>query len=563
MDLKTYINPMLKWWWLIVLATALASISSYLAVRQEPPTYQSRTTLMIGRAIDDPNPTGTQFSLGQQLAQTYADIARRELVRNATKEALGVNWLPSYAVNALPNTQLIEITVVDASPERSYAVATELANQLIRLSPSGLQQEEQERQDFINQQLNHLQVQIEETTAEIESQQEILGELFSARQIEDSQTQIAALEAKRNTLQANYAALLANTQQGAINALTIIENASIPSSPINSNKTITILTAAAIGFVLAASAAYLLEYLDDSIKALDDIKQVCDLPTLIAIAPIKLENENDKLIAFEQPRSPISEAFRILRTRIQFSSIAHSCHQILITSAVPGEGKSVTAANLAIVMAQAGHHVLLIDADLRKPTQHILFDLNSQPGLTELLLKSNITVDGTYEIPLPTEKYIQKTGIHDLYLLASGTIPPNPSEILGSVRMKAALDVLSAGFDFLIIDSAPILALADSVVLSTQTDTVILVSHAKKTKRKELKMAIERLREVNAHLIGVTLNRLPLKQAGPYYGYYQSNDSQNVSPQKRKAFALSVKQANGADTSFHREPIAVSDDELI
>ena len=545
MELKTYINPLLKWWWLIVLATGLAGASSYLVVRQQPPIYQSRTTLMIGRTIDDPNPTGTQFNLSQQLARTYVDIARREPIRNATKEALGLKWLPAYNVYAIPNTQLIEITVADTNPERSFVVAAELANQLVRLSPSGLKQEDQERQNFINQQLSNLQTQIEETQTEIEAQQEALGELFSARQIADTQTQISALEAKLNTLQGNYAALLANTQQGAINALTIIENAAIPNSPVSSNKMVTVLTAAAIGFVLAASAAYLLEYLDDSIKIPSDIKQVTDLPTLATIATIKLEDDDHKLITQAQPRSPISEAFRILRTGIQFSSVNHPRRKLLITSSSPGEGKSVTAANLAIVMAQAGHQVLLVDADLRRPTQQDLFELSLRPGLTSLLLEADI-VDGVYSMPLPTEKFIKKTAVPNLHLLTAGTIPPNPSELLGSTRMKAALDVLAAGFDFLIVDSPPVLALADSVVLSTQTDGVILVAHAKRTKRKHLKMTIERLSEVKAHLIGITLNRASSKGEGYTYYYYQDDQPQNMSRFKRSAFIFNAKQINGS-----------------
>ena len=552
MELKTYINPLLKWWWLITLATALAGVSSYLAVREQPLKYQARTALMIGRTIDDPNPTGTQFSLSQQLAQTYVDVARREPLYNATKEALGLNRLPAYSVNALPNTQLIEITVVDTSPERSYAVAKELANQLIRLSPAGPQQEEQERQAFINEQLNALQIQIEETTAEIESHQEALGELFSAQQIAEAQTQIAALEVKRHTLQANYAALLANTQQGAINALTIIENATIPTFPINSNNTTTILTAAAIGFVLAAAAAYLLEYLDDSVKTPVDIKQACKLPTLAGIATIRLENEDHKLITHELPRSPISEAFRILRTSIQFSSVDHPRRILLVTSPSPAEGKSVTAANLAIVMAQAGYNVLLIDADLRRPMQHNLFDLSPTPGLTSLLLETNIT-DGTYNMHLPVERFIQRTAVSNLHLLASGVIPPNPSELLGSVRMKAALEVLSAGFDFLIIDSPPVLGLADSIVLSTQTDGVVLVAQAKKTKRKQLKMTVDGLREVDAHIIGVTLNRASSKGDGFTYYYYQSNEYRNIPFEKRDAFILNRRRANGSSLPVDSE----------
>lgn len=553
MELRTYISPLLKWWWLIVLATILAGVSSFLAVRQQPPTYQSRTTLMIGRTIEELNPSGTQFYLSQQLAQTYVDIARREPLRNATKEALGLEWLPPYSVNVLPNTQLIEILVADTSPERSYAVARELANQLILLSPSGVQQEEQERQDFINQQLNDLQVQIEETKAEIEAQQNALGELFSARQIADAQTQIAALESKRNTLQANYAALLDNTQQGAINALTIIENPVIPTSPISSNKMTTVITAAAIGFVLAASAAYLLEYLDDSVKTIEDIKKVGNIATLASIAYNRSESGNPKLITIEQPRSPISEAFRILRTNIQFSSVDDPPRKILVTSPNPGEGKTTITANLAVVIAQAGYKVLLIDADLRRPMQHTIFKLEPKPGLTELLLETNLQEEKGGSAVV-VEKFIQKTAVPNLFVLASGVIPHNPSELLGSFRMRASLEILSSKYDFLIIDSPPVLALADSLVLSAQTDGLLLVSQANRTKKRQLRLTVEKLREVDAPLIGVTLNRASLKGEGySSYYYYQANDNQNATITKRRSFNLNGLRSNGLLSQVDKE----------
>jgi capsular exopolysaccharide synthesis family protein len=225
--------------------------------------------------------------------------------------------------------------------------------------------------------------------------------------------------------------------------------------------------------------------------------------------------------------------------------VDHPRRKLLITSPSPAEGKSVTAANLATVMAQAGYNVLLIDADLRRPMQHNLFDLSPTPGLTTLLLEPNIT-DDPYNVQLPLEKFIQRTTVSNLHLLASGVIPPNPSELLGSVRMKAALERLSVGYDFLIIDSPPVLGLADSIVLSTQTDGVVLVAQAKKTKRKQLKLTVEGLREVDAHLIGVTLNRASAKGDGFTYYYYQSNDYHNIPFEKRDAFILNRKRANGS-----------------
>jgi non-specific protein-tyrosine kinase len=529
MDLQDYLKPLRKWWWLILASVVVATGSSFVAVQQQPDTFRSRVTLMIGQAIDNPNPTGLEFWLSQQLAQTYADIAKREPVQNATKEALGLTWLPEYDARPVPETQLFELTVLDTSPERARAVANELAVQLIRLSPTGSQQADVERQAFINHQLDELEVQIEDTQAEIEAKQAELGELFSARQIADTQAEINSLQQKRNTLQSNYADLLANTQRGAVNSLEIIESATLPTVPVGPNRLMTILTAAAIGFVLAAGAAYLLEYLDDTIKTPDDIKRVSDLPTLAGIARIKVEDGESPLVTQRQPRSPTSEAFRVLRTGVQFSNIDEQGGSLLVTSANPSEGKSVTAANLAVVMAQAGGSVLLVDADLRRPTQHKIFELSKNQGLTNVLLEMDLADDGG-KLHSLLQQMAQPTGTKGLSVLTSGPIPPNPSELLGSAKMKKLLATLGEHYDFVIVDSPPVLAVTDAVVLGTQADGALLVTDSGRTRRNQLKQSVDSLREVNAHLIGVTLNRLTPKSDGYYYYYYYRDSYYNREP---------------------------------
>lgn len=534
MEVKDYLLPLRKWWWLILATTLVAALSSFLAVRQQPAIYQSRTTLMIGRAIDDPNPTGAEFYLSQQLAQTYADIAQREPVRHETMAALGLSWLPEYAARAVPNTQLIEIAVTDTSPERAQAVANELGNQLIQLSPTGTRLEDQERQTFINQQLDNLETQIEQTQTEIQTRQDELGELFSARQIADTQNQIAALQAKLATLQVNYASLLANTRQGAINTLAVIEPATLPGTPIGPDRLLTIATAAAIGMALAAGAAYLLEYLDDTVKTPDDIKQLVNLPTLAGIAQIKMDEGSDGLVTVRHPRSPVSEAYRLLRTGIQFATVDAPSRSLLVTSANPTEGKSLTAANLAVVMAQAGYKVLLLDADLRRPTQHTIFPVSRDNGLTNLLLMlppaewvestDNLTADMADSRALFAAA-LQSSGEPGLWVLPSGPIPPNPSELLGSSKMKAVLAELVGRFDILIVDSPPSLAVTDALVLSSFMDAVLLVVDAGTTRRTHLRQAVEKLREVSvrgqrARLVGVVLNRLTPRSDGYHYYYY-------------------------------------------
>jgi polysaccharide biosynthesis transport protein len=521
MELKDYFTPLRKLWWLILASTLVAVVVSFITVRQQPNTYRAATKLMIGRAIDNPNPTSFDFYLTQQLATTYADIANTWPVREQTMSRLGLDWLPAYTVRAQTNSQLLEIAVTDTDPVRAQVVANELANQLILQSPTAPRPEEQERQAFVENELSDLEDKITETREEIATKQDELDALVSARQIAEVQNQIATLQAKLTSMQANYAALLANTEEGALNTLTIIDPARLPTSPVGPNRSLSVLLAAVMGFGVAAAAAYLLDYLDDTVKTPQDVEGVSGLPTLAGIARMKSENGSYELITSKHPRSPISEAYRVLRTGIQFSDVDKLHKTLLISSPSPVEGKSITAANLAVVMAQAGHNVLLIDADLRRPVQHKIFSLNKNQGLTNLLLPSDLDLEKpSPELTGHLEQFLQKTTEPGISVLTSGPIPPNPSELLGSYKMKKLLRILATMFDIILLDSPPVLAVTDAVVLSTRVDGVVFVVNAGTTRRNQLKLGAERLREVNANLIGVVLNRLTPKSEGYYYYYY-------------------------------------------
>lgn len=527
MELKAYIAPLRKWWWLIVAATVIAGSISYFAASRQPPIFRAQTTLLIGSAINNPNPSGNEFWLSQQLAETYTDIVQREVVRQAVMSELGLSWLPAYAARTVPNTQLIEIAVTDSNPERAMVVANELARQLILQTPtSGEQAGSAERQAFIQRQLDELEINIDQTATEITAKQEELGTLFSARQIAVTQDEIRALEIKLDTLRDNYAALLASTSQGAVNSLSVIEPATVPQAPVGNAMIMTALMAAAIGFSLAAGAAYLLEYLDDTVKSPEDVQAASQMPTLSGIAEYRaIEANAGPLVTMEQPRSPISEAYRALRTAVLFTNVDKRIRTVLITSAGPSEGKSYTAANLAVVMAQAGHRVLLVDADLRRPTQHRIFKIPRGYGLTDLLVDMNASVEPTELVQtfVNLNKAVVESSQPGLFVLKSGSVPPNPSEVVGSAKMKLLLQLLPTRFDFVIIDSPPTLAVTDAVILSTRMDSVLLVAKASATRRNQLKQAVQRLREVNANLSGVVLNRLTPANGEYYFYYYEKS----------------------------------------
>jgi non-specific protein-tyrosine kinase len=217
-------------------------------------------------------------------------------------------------------------------------------------------------------------------------------------------------------------------------------------------------------------------------------------------------NGASPLIALRDPRAPASEAYRTLRTNIQFSSLDKPLHTLLATSTVPDEGKSTTLANLAVTMAQAEQRVILVDCDLRRPTLHTLFGLANEAGLTSMILAQ--------EDAPP----LQETGVPGLSLLASGPLPPRPADILGSRRMEAVIARLRAEADIVLFDTPPVVAVTDAAVLATRVDGVLLVFQAGKTSRERARRARDMLEKVKANIVGVVLNNAQVEQGYGYYG---------------------------------------------
>ena len=519
MELKQYLKPVLKWWWLLVVSAVITAGLSYFVVSREPPIYSATVTLLIGNAFNNPNPSGNELFLGQQLAQTYAAIAQRQPVRSGTMTALGLDWLPSYIARPVPNNQLIEINVRDTSPQRAQAVANELANQLILQSPTAPRPEQQEREAFIEDQLNNLQSNIEQTEAEILAKRAELDAAFSAREIADLEAEINGLQSKLGTLQANYASLLDNSRSGATNTLTVVEPADLPRVPVGPAKMQTIIAATFIAVALAAGTAYLLEYLNDTLNSTEDVERSTGLPSLPSIPELKESSKHKILLARDAPRSPAVEPFRALRASVQFRYGDEPNRLILITSARPEEGKSTISANLAVVFAQSGKRVLLIDADLRRPTQHKFFGMANYIGLSDLLTKYSQNGNSP-DLERLLSLAVQPTGQDNLSLLVSGRSSPKGPQVLSLATMKEMLLAASDYYDYIILDSPPLLAAADATILSTNVDSVIVIAVTGKTRQKELNQAISQLTDVNANVLGVVLNRMKVSSSEYYYRYY-------------------------------------------
>ena len=517
MELKQYFGIFLKWLWLIIACIAIASISALLGTRSIPRVYQATTTVRIGQAVEKANPSYQEFYASEQLAQTYADIVRRRPILESVAQALNLGYIPSpgnVSARRVPNTQLLEISALHTDPTMAVRLADEIANQLILQSPTASETVAQER-DFVLSQIEDIKVKISATQAELGEEQAQLDAANSARAIQQYRSNIGALDQKLSTYQANYAALMQSLQSGSINYISIIEPARLPSTPVSPNVRMTVLLAAAIGALLAVGAAFLLEYLDDTIKTAQDVERVLGLTTLGAISRITdVDRPSDALLNTQLTKTPVSEAYRVLRTNLQFAGVGQTTSVFMVTSAEASEGKTTTLANLGVVIAQAGKRVILVDTDLRRPSLHKLFGFDNSLGFTSMLLDDTLGID---DVALPTNT-------PTLRLICSGTRPPNPAELLESKRLDVILDMLRAEADVVMFDTPPVLAVADASIMASKVDGALLVIEGGRTRTEICRRAVDALRQANGRLLGVVLNKVVSGRGSYYYYYYYDSD---------------------------------------
>ncbi|SMQ58444.1 polysaccharide biosynthesis tyrosine autokinase [Agreia sp. VKM Ac-1783] len=293
--------------------------------------------------------------------------------------------------------------------------------------------------------------------------------------------------------------------------LTLVQHAEVPQVPVSPNIPLNIALGGLVGLVLGIAIAVLREASDNRIRSERDVEAITDAPILGGIVFDSKAAERP-LIVHDDPRSPRAESFRTLRTNLQYLDVGRESRSFVITSSIQSEGKSTSAVNLAIALADAGSRVLLVDADLRRPKIHEYLGLEGAVGLTDLLI-------GRAE----PEDVIQPWGQRDLFVLPAGTIPPNPSELLGSDALLKLVSEFNRAFDVVLFDSAPLLPVTDAAILARTVGGTIVVCAAGRTHKNQLRGAFTALANVDAPVSGVVLTMLPTKGPDAYghgrYGY--------------------------------------------
>lgn len=518
--IRQYLRIVLRWWWLLIVSATIPVVVSYYFASQRPALYQAKATVMVGAGLQNPDTDAWQINLGRTLAAAYAELLRQGPVLEAVIDRLGLNTTPGQLSTQIgtgiySGAQLLEIQVTDANPEAAALIANALAEELIRRSPAA-GASDPAQQEFIRRQMEELQTKIEEVGGQISDLTVSLSELTSAAEIQEVQSRIAALEEVKSLYQSTYAGLLAVYRAESPNVLSLFEPATTPQWPVPSKTKLIVAIAGAAGLGLALGAIFLMEYMDTSLRwEGDGVQSILDTPVLGAVPQVSRKN----ILSSGNPLSPVAEGVRAVRANVFLMRPGHPFRTLLLTSPGTSEGKSFVVANLAVVLATAGNRVIVVDADMRRPSLHEYFDRPNATGLAGVL--SDYGNDGENSLSVP----LQETDFDNLLFLSAGRPTVDPVTLLTSPRFPALLEFLKDHGDTILVDSPPILGPPDATVLATLVDGTILVASIGITKREAIQRARDRmLAQQGINLLGLTVNRTKLN--GSYYGYSPGDEKE-------------------------------------
>ncbi|HUY50778.1 MAG TPA: polysaccharide biosynthesis tyrosine autokinase [Streptosporangiaceae bacterium] len=530
--LRTYllILRQRKWW---VIGVAVLSLSVSLALSfVESKQYSATAHLLV-------QPSSEAMALGSQLPVTQADVQTElQLVTSAAVKQAVYHELrnqPSVSAAEVAQTNVIAITATSTIPARSALIANAYARAFVAYHRSVTVANLTAAEEQLRAQISSLAKQIKSLQSGANSASAVTALL----------SQEAVLKEQISQLQVNGAVALGDIE--------LITPAQVPTSPSSPNPTRNGLLGLAAGLILGLGVAFLRDNLDDALSSKEAAEHLGGAPVLGMIPTVTSWKRIGQplLVSTADPLAPAAEAYRSLRTSLQFARQERDIRTILVTSPAAAEGKTTTLANLGAVFSQAGDRVVLVSCDLRRPRLGGFFDLDEHIGLTAVLLGEVALQDAL--------RPVNDQG--SLWVLGSGPIPPNPAELLGGSSAREIFANLRENFDLVLIDSPPILPVTDAAVLSKDTDATLLVVAATQTRQGDLRRAAEKLSQVNAAIVGIVMNEVT-KQDGYGYGYgYGSYKPDRAFPSgvQRTNSKASARHANGktaiqASSFDHHDP---------
>ncbi len=490
--LRDYLQVLRRRKAIIVLAVLVVVLPTVVLSLLKTPVYAGQAELLLlprtSETLFDPN-SGVRND-PSRVVQNEIRILTSAPVRGAVRAQLGT----APKVSAAPDgqTDIIRVTARSTDPKRAADVANAYSTAYIEYRRAQAVDDVLAASQQVQGKINDLQKQIDQA---------------APNQRESLVASQALFKQKLDQLQVDGALKRGGAQ--------LVTPAGVPTNPVSPQPLRSGVIALALGLALGVGLAFLREVLDDSVKTKDDLERVApSLPVLglIPVVPAWRGKEEPYVISVADPVSPAAEAYRSLRTSVQFLGLEQPMRTLQVTSANPQEGKTTTLANLAVALARSGQTVAIVCCDLRRPRIHEFFGLTNEFGFTSVLLGKVPLAAAMQEVPDQAR----------LSLLASGPLPPNPSELLSSRRTMEVLGSLQAEYDIVLLDCPPVLPVTDALVLSALVDATLLVAVAGATTRKEAARAVELLRQVDAPLVGSVLNGVDTEGSYGYaYQYYR------------------------------------------
>jgi capsular exopolysaccharide synthesis family protein len=535
MELRRYIAITWRWSWLLVLGTLLGGLVAFFVSRAQTPVYSATATVLVNQAQAATGPTYNDILANQQLTKTYARLVTSGPVLDEVAQRFDLPFPQAQkmvSAGAGRDTQLIDISV--KSTDRD--LAARMANETAAIFADQIRQAQLGQQATVESDIENQLKAVQAVIAERQQQavrlstpQLGLDEAQRLRQLSDTQSQLESLRQNETSLQRQLQDVRI-TLARSINSVTLADPARVPERPISPRTMLNTALGAFLAFLVVAGIVALAEYLDDTVKNADDVDRFVGVPSLGSIPSFTPRQGRipgrrttmPRLITQVGGQSPIAEAYRMVRTNLEFARNHRSGKTLLITSALPGEGKTTTAANLAIMLAESGRRVILVDADLRKRRLHQLFGIANTTGLSTLFVLEEPNLKGL----------LRPTQHGNLRMLPAGPAPPNPAELLASARMGDILRMLAEEADVVVFDSPPLLPVADTAGLAPAMDGVVLVVDSGRTRMNALVQAAEVLARADAAVWGVILNKMKPGRGGAYYYYgrYQSDTDDPSGP---------------------------------
>jgi polysaccharide biosynthesis transport protein len=500
----------------------------------QTPTYRATASVLLQPYLSE--------TLGENapVADLSQDQSEVEVMRSRSVADLAADDLghePAVSFDTVPETRVVEVTATSGDPATAAADATGYAKTYVESRRQGILDDLNKAAGILQEQLARAEAELtvaeqplRDLQAQVAATEDDAQRAVLERQLSDLDSQLSAdlftRRARRSGLQERVDQLGLTSQLTITGGAKLISAATEPSSPVSPQPVRNAALALAAGLVLGLGLAFLLEQLDDRVHGRDDVEAATGGLSILGLIPHS--KRRDRLVASPaelQDDPALAEAFRSLRTSIHFVALAKPMRSIQVTSAGATEGKTTTVAGLAVTLAQAGNRVVVVDGDLRRPRIHELFGIDPAVGLTNALADEATMGEALRCVDDQPR----------LALVPCGTVSPNPSELLALSRFRDLITTLTDDFDFVLIDTPPVLPVADARVVAGTVDATLMVVAAERSKVKEVQLATDLLHQVDAPLVGVVLNQVPVTRRHAGYGYgYGGYAADRAAPKLRR-----------------------------